>query len=192
MVSRVPIFDRLLGRRSSAVPALPYPPDSPEGLAARWVRWAASIERHRNPVADLTGKFAGLGQPDDVWFLAGTFGTTAHRHCAVPSGRRLFVPIFNMWHRDADGPPPVMGRAFGTLVVNDVAVPVDVVATPVPFGVAGVRGNPVTASTRVVPMTVWGLWKVLEPLSPGDHTLRMRGGDGYGFEVAVDYRLTVA
>ena len=40
-------------------------------------------------------------------------------------------------------------------------------------------------------MTVWGLWKQLPPLPAGEHEIGFRGGDGYSFELAVDYRLDV-
>lgn len=177
---------------SGAEPALPYDPRSPEGLAARWVQWVASAGPLKNPVADETGEHAALNQPDDVWFLAGSYGEQVQRRCVVPVGRDLFLPVFNMWHVGADGPPEVMDRASGTLVVDGKTVSPDVISTPVPFTVAGARFNGVTRSRKGVPTTVWGLWKLVPALSPGQHELRAVGGDGYGFTVDVSYRLTVS
>ncbi|MGX6604777.1 hypothetical protein ACWKSP_22005 [Micromonosporaceae bacterium Da 78-11] len=185
------MFSRLLGDRP-APPPLPYAPTSPEGLAARWVRWIAGIGSARSPIADDSGLNADLHQPDDVWFLAGTFGEDVQRHCTVPAGRPLFFPVFNMWHRHADGPPSPMSHAFGRLLVDDVPVAVDTIATPVPFAVHGTRLNPVTWSGKSVPVTVWGLWKQLDPLTRGQHVVQFSGGDGYGFTVKVTYHLTVA
>jgi hypothetical protein len=182
---------RLFGGAAREAAPLPYPPASREGLAARWVRWVAGFGLRRNPVRDRTGAAAGANQPDDVWFLAGTFGGEVERRCVVPSGRPLFLPSFNMWHRNAEGPPPHLPRAFGTLVVDEAPFELDVIATPVPFEVAGARMNPVTLTRKPVPTTVWGLWRRLEPLAAGRHTLRFTGGDGYGFTVSAVYHLEV-
>src|SRR3954467_5116502 len=106
----MPLLSRLFtGDRRSPV-ELPYPPASPEGLAARWVRWVAGIGPMHNPIGDTTGADAGLNQPDDVWFLAGTFGDDVERRCNVPTDRPLFLPVFNMWHVPADGPPQPLPR----------------------------------------------------------------------------------
>lgn len=181
----------LLGGSRKTPPALPYPVDSPEGLAARWVQWAAGTPMERNPIADPVGNYADTQQPGDVWFLAGTFGTTVVRHCTVPFGRPLFFPAFNMWHRTPQGPPPHLPRAWGKLTVDDTPIDLDVIATPVPFTVAGAAGNPVTGTKRPVAMTVWGHWKRLDPLWHGGHTVSFSGGDGHAFTVSATYHLTV-
>ena len=184
-----------LSRRGSGpdVPvALPYDPRSPEGLAARWVRWVAASGPLKNPVDDDTGEHAAHNQPDDVWFLAGSYGKRLERRCVVPIGRDLFLPVFNMWHTQADGPPPDVERAHGSLTVDGVAMDPDLITTPVPFTVAGARLNGVTGRKRPIPTTVWGLWKHIPALPPGTHDLRAVGGDGFGFTVDVTYRLAVA
>lgn len=73
-----------------------------DGLAARWVRWAASVGPMHNPISDTTGEDAELGQPDDVRFLAGAFGTSGTRAVQVPAGVPIFVPAFSVWHVRAD------------------------------------------------------------------------------------------
>jgi hypothetical protein len=192
-VSRMSIFSRLFGDTSPAEETpLPYDPASPEGLAARWVRWVAGVEYEHSPVADRTGEDAGRNQPDDVWFLAGCFGGVVERRCAVPAYRPLFFPAFNMWHYPASGPPPAMPHAFGEVIVDGQAVPAGVIATPVPFQVTGVRSNPVTQTRRPIRVTVWGLWTRLEPLSPGEHVIGFHGGDGHGFTVTATYVLNVS
>jgi hypothetical protein len=82
------IFSDLFGGAGRQVQPLPYHPTSPEGLAARWVRWVAGVGPLRNPVADGTGEHAAIDQPDDVWFLAGTFGGEVERRCSIPAGGR--------------------------------------------------------------------------------------------------------
>ena len=178
----------LLGRREPA--PLPFAPGSVEELAARWVRWVAGVGPVRSPIGDTTGGDAGVDQPDDVFFLAGTFGGTVHRRCAVPAGRPLFLPAVNMW-QVGDEPAPVLEEGFGHVLVDARPVALEAVAT-IPFEVAGALLNPVTRSRRAVPVTVWGLWAHVAALDAGTHEVRVEGGDGHGFEVGAVYTLDVA
>jgi hypothetical protein len=172
-------------------PSLPYDPQSPEGLAARWVQWVAAAGPLKNPIEDDTGEHAGLNQPDDVWFLAGTYGKQMQRQCMVPVGRDLFLPVFNLWEQEPAGPPQVLEGPTGSLVVDGVSLELEEISTPVPFTVAGARLNGVTGRRRPVPVTVWGLWKRVPALPAGEHQLRAVGTDGYGFTVDISYRLLV-
>ncbi len=184
------VFSRIAARRPHPARPLPYAPDSPEGLAARWLQWAASAARSHNPVADTTGAAAAINQPSDVWFLAGCFGGEVTRRCRVPAGVPLFFPAFNMWQTNGTEPPH-LPRAFGSVSVDGVPVEVDAIGTPVPFDVAGAPLNPVTLRNRPIPMTMWGLWRKLDPPTPGPHLLRISGGDGHGFSLIVTYHLTI-
>ncbi|RBY95300.1 hypothetical protein DQ237_14605 [Blastococcus sp. TF02-8] len=178
--------------REPELPApLPYDPSSPEGLAARWVRWVAAAGPLANPVEDEDGRHAAANQPDDVWFLAGTSGKRMQRSCVVPVGRPLFLPAFTMWECPAEGPPPVVERAYGAVHVDGVAQELREIGTPVPFVVAGARLNGVNGRKRPLPVSVWGLWTHVAPLPPGEHEVHLSGGDGYGFEVEALYRLAV-
>jgi hypothetical protein len=180
--------------RKSAQPeaaALPYDPRSPEGLAARWVQWVAAAGPVKDPIDDDTGEYAANNQPDDVWFLAGTYGKTMTRSCAVPADRDLFLPVFNMWTSPADGPPEAVDGVSASLVVDGVPLQPDLIATPQPFTVAGARLNGVTGRKSPQPVTVWGLWKLIPALAPGEHELRAVGGVGSAFVVDIRYRLVV-
>ncbi|MEV0718542.1 hypothetical protein [Asanoa sp. NPDC050611] len=176
-------------RRTGDLP-LPFAADSPEGLAARWVRWVASHGPFANPVADTTGARAGGNQPDDVWFLAGTYGGGVERRCTVPAGRPLFFPAFNMWFWPTTEPAPHLHTAWGTLLVDGAEADLKEIGTA-SFLVAGAFGNGVTRSRKPVPTAVWGLWKQLDALPPGPHTVRFSGGDGHGFTVDATYHLDV-
>ncbi len=50
----MPFLSRMSGRPDDAA-ALPYDPRSPQGLAARWVQWIASVGPVKNPLEDDTG-----------------------------------------------------------------------------------------------------------------------------------------
>jgi hypothetical protein len=183
-----------LSRKAPAdeLPPLPYDPRSPEGLAARWVQWVAAAGPLANPVEDEDGRHAAANQPDDVWFLAGTPGKRMQRSCAVPLGRDLFLPIVNFWEWPATGRVTVAEDATGSLVVDGVPLELEVIGTPVPFPVAGARLNGVTGRRKPVPVSVWGLWKLVPALPPGEHHLQGVGTDGHGFTVDVSYRLLVS
>ncbi len=174
-------------------PLLPYEPGSPEGLAARWVRWVADAGLMSNPLEDETGRYAGDNQPEDVWFLAGTYGRKPiRRGCTVPVGRDLFLPVVNTWDVGNGGPPPVLEDAVASLTVDGSPLVPDEIATPIPFTVAGARLNGVTGRKSPLAVTVWGLWKRIPALGPGEHEVHAVGGDGAGFVVDVHYRLAVA
>lgn len=65
-------------------------------FSARWWQWLLSIPAAVNPNLDTTGEHCGLGQYDDVWFLAGTFGgPPVTRTCTIPAGKPIFFPIIN-------------------------------------------------------------------------------------------------
>lgn len=187
-MSRLAAF---FGRPTPTAP-LPWPPHSPEGLVARWVRWVAAHDDRQNPVSDPTGAHAGHHQPEDVWFLAGSYGETVRRRCAVPAGRPLFFPAFNMWQWPAGpGELPVVSRATGYALVDGVAVPVATIGTATPFEVRGVAGNGVTDTARPVRVSCWGLWATVAPLPPGPHTVAFGGTDGHGFRVDAHYEVRV-
>lgn len=112
----------LFGSGGQQAAPLPYDPQSPEGLAARWTRWVAGLGPMHNPVSDRTGADAAIDQPDDV---------------------------------------------------------------------AGARLNPVTRSHKPIQMTVWGLWATIDALPEGAHTLRITGGLGAEFALAVTYHLDI-
>jgi hypothetical protein len=184
----------IFSRRSAPapqVPELPYDPRSPEGLAARWVQWVASMGPLKNPLEDDTGEHAGVNQPEDVWFLAGSSGKTMVRQCVVPAGRELFLPAFNLWEYPSAGPAPVVEDGWGSVTLDGTECSVAEIATHEPFVVAGARLNGVTSRRSPQPTTVWGLWALIGAPSPGLHEVRAVGGDGHGFEVDVTYRITV-
>jgi len=55
-----------------------------------------------NPVSDAGGGACAVNQADDVWFLAGTFGTKAERSCPVPAGVPVAFPVVNLFATEVD------------------------------------------------------------------------------------------
>ncbi|MGK5559157.1 hypothetical protein ACSNOI_46930, partial [Actinomadura kijaniata] len=170
---------------------LPHDPSSLPGLAARWWRWACSVPGDRHPCRDATGRHAGVNQPEDVFFLAGTFGGEASRACAVPGGVPLFFPVLNVFAEDDGKGVPHFRRVRVAARLNGVDLPVTAVTNDVPYRLVGVPGNPMTpgADGRDVRIVGSGHWCRIDPLAPGGYVLEF-AGDTAGFSVAVTYDLT--
>jgi hypothetical protein len=64
-------------------------------LTAEWWQRVLSIPVASNPVDDTDGKLCMAGDSGPIWFLYGTFGGAAVRHCSVPQGRAIFFPVIN-------------------------------------------------------------------------------------------------
>ncbi|MFI6323767.1 hypothetical protein ACIBG8_40000 [Nonomuraea sp. NPDC050556] len=144
-------------------------------------------------MADPTGAFAAEGQPDDVWFLAGTFGGKAKRSCHVPAGRPLFFPLVNICGPAllSGGRKLVVPSAVGGADLNGVPLPAVEVHNQRPFRLKPVKGSPMSIGV-FRRARAWGLWTTIDGLEPGSYFLEIRGEfEPGGFWVAVDYSLTV-
>ncbi|MFJ9041095.1 hypothetical protein ACIRF8_31565 [Streptomyces sp. NPDC102406] len=146
-------------------------------LAGRWWKWALSAPDDRSPVKDTTGEHAAWDQPDDVWFLAGTYGGRTTRTCPLPAGRPVFFPVLNMQHSRSHSKTPL--------------------SLPVAEALARLNGMPLQLSefagpfrTRFTRRYAWGLWGVLAPLIPGQYVLEIKADTGEGFWVDTTYHLT--
>ncbi|WP_241564681.1 signal protein [Nonomuraea polychroma] len=139
-------------------------------------------------MTDTTGEFCDRNQPDDVWFLAGTFGGTVQRTCRIPAGRPVVFPLVNQVSTEAQC-REFMATAKGKATLDGNA------ATPERMkddnvAVTGVAGNPLTGEEGTTTSYACGIWVRLQPLKPGRHTLTIRGSSG-GFRTGVDYTLIV-
>ncbi|MCM2515152.1 signal protein [Streptomyces griseoincarnatus] len=161
---------------------------SSEELQGRWWTWASTEPAPTNPVGDEDGSACGRNQPEDVWFLAGTFGTQAERTCAVPEGVPLAFPLVNMFGTPADC-ADFMSTAEGSAVLDGEKVDADAHQAE-SVEIRSGAGNPVTGTDGSFSAHGCGLWVQLPAPEPGEHSLEIRGRSG-GFSVGVDYNLTV-
>ncbi|MFJ3668044.1 signal protein [Streptomyces sp. NPDC090106] len=161
---------------------------TPEVLQSRWWSWAGSEPEGTNPVADEDGDDCARNQPEDVWFLAGTFGTLAERGCTVPAGTPLAFPLVNRIGTPAEC-AAFMAEADGSAVLDGEEADAEVYRDS-RITVRGVDGNPVTGSGGSFTATGCGIWVQLPAPAPGPHTLTIRGRAG-DFSTGVDYTLTV-
>ncbi|PWI16585.1 signal protein [Streptomyces sp. Act143] len=161
---------------------------APDVLQSRWWSWAASEPEATNPVADEDGGDCARNQPEDVWFLAGTFGTRARRSCPVPAGVPVAFPLVNRIGGPADC-AAFMDGVEGSAVLDGKEVEAESYRGQA-VTVESVAGNPVTGTDETFQGTGCGLWVQLPALESGSHTLRIRGRAG-DFATGVDYTLAV-
>lgn len=167
--------------------------------AVEWWQWALGVPGATNPILDTTGANCGERQIDDVWFLAGTFGSDpVVRECTVPEGASLFFPLINrgFFVFDED-PPPTEAELRGAVAcVNPVDLFFEVDGDEIDeddlqnlftgasgsesplFNVQLPLGNLTGLGEDVIPELLFspsveqGYYLFLKPLSPGQHTLR--------------------
>ena len=145
-------------------------------LSGRWWTWALSAPDDHDPVKDTTGEHAAWNQPDDLWFLAGTYGGHVVRRCAVPSDRPLFFPVLNRQHpRSYSRVPLSLNVAEATASLNGVPLPL-----------REFSASFVTGSTQ---RYTWGVWGGVAPLLPGQYVLEIKARATSGFWVDTTYHL---
>ncbi|WP_159941272.1 MULTISPECIES: hypothetical protein [unclassified Nocardiopsis] len=148
-------------------------------LSARWWKWVWSAPEGRDPVEDVTGQHAACNQPEDLWFLAGTYGGRVVRRCEVPAGRPLFFPVLNVQHSLRYSKEPMaMPVARADAHLNGVPLPLE--------EFRGVFRSPLWVRRHS-----WGLWGAIAPLVPGGYVLEIKADTGEGFWVDTTYHLTV-
>jgi hypothetical protein len=183
---------------------------------AQWWQWLMSIPSATNPNLDTTGANCGVGQSGPVWFLAGTFGGTYTRSCTLPAGKALLITpltqldgnsvfdcepsapelcIINNLRALAagsqDNPQALEVTIDGFAMRNLSAFRVQSPIFPVTYPAGAVFGIPKGTYTL---SNSEGYWLLVAPLSPGKHTVHVRGVSSIatgGFVSDVMWSLTV-
>jgi hypothetical protein len=178
------------------------------GLA--WWQWAIDSTAANNPITSDGAVDCSAGQSGRVWFLAGTFGTTAVRSCSVPASKALFLAIYNtLWWNPEDCKRPlgcrrtaaeqmdnitswtcrIDGRPciFTNQVVRDQSNPLPLNIPPYSWLVTEVGYTPGLREFAIAD----GYWIMLDPLPAGPHTIRITTTAPGGFALDVTFNLTV-
>jgi hypothetical protein len=181
--------------------------------SARWWQWLVSIPAATNPNLTSGNVDCTLGQSGQVWFLGDSFGDKPSytRSCTIESGKDLLVtPLTTLVGQgvgDCTGPSdcdPTQLRALAAVGQDNpqllevrvdnaqvksldqyrVTSPVFTVFFPqnAVFGLEPGTHGPVVSD---------GYFVLLKPLSPGSHTIHLKGVSNNGFTVEVTYHLTV-
>jgi hypothetical protein len=202
---------------SSSNPAI-FPRDSqPYGLTygewtAKWWQWAHSIPTANNPMLDQTGEHCAQAQNQTgpVWFLAGTGAGYAERTCTIPVGKAILLPIINSVNVRTAGETKEELLA-GVKELQDKVTTLDasVDGTPLQnlsnyriqspfFNETLPKDNLLGVPEGTYLAVADGYWLFLQPLSPGQHEIRVHGviidptSPTPSFETAVTYHLTIS
>lgn len=184
--------------------------------AVRWWQWANRSRRGVRPYQDPTGALCGLHQAGEVWFLAGTDGTDeVVRHCSVPVGKYLFLPVITMISMNTRDVPANCSQLVASVAENNehlgqADVKIDDVLvhniarhrqrTPSCFDAfpyASYLERKGDQPKDYFPAASDGYWLMVKPLAPGRHTISVRAnydnkGAEYGdLEQVFEYELDV-
>jgi hypothetical protein len=170
-----------------------YPPDSkPFGLSygewtAKWWQWLLSIPSANNPLTDKTGAQCTVDQKGPVWFLTQTAGGSVVRSCTIPSGKAILIPVVNAECSPAEDKSlktesdirecakNIVNKASNIKLIVDGKEIENITryrADSPQFDLVLPNDNvfgDTPGPTRVVSD---GIWVMLNPLSPGKHTIR--------------------
>jgi hypothetical protein len=198
-------------------------------LQQDWWRWMASLPADGHPLADATGENCDLGQMPPVWYLGGTYGEVvedasptkqigyAERYCEIPEGQAIFFPILNIAANNIGVDPPDDDATleFTASIVNllasrHVRLKLDGVEVPnvaetylsesEAFDLDYVEGSLLSDEVGTTRAAGAGYFCLLEPPSPGLHTLEFSGeyafeedvfGFEFEFELEVHYLLNI-
>ena len=152
----------------------------------------------------------GQNQTGPVWFLAGTGAGSAERTCTIPAGKAILFPVINSVSlRDAgqtkeellDGNKEPLDKVT-TVEASVDGIPLQNLSNyriQSPFFNATLPKDNVLGIPEGTYLEVAdGYWVFLEPLSPGQHEIRLRGAiieptsPTPSFERAVTYHLTIS
>lgn len=183
---------------------------------ARWWQWASSLPADHNPLFDTADGSAGQAGP--VWYLGGVFGTgPADRTLTVPFGKAIFFPVINLAYFLTDPTDTEQGSRdlINTIMDHIVSSFVEIDGRPVQhleryrtesrlFDIGPLPANNIlgVAAGSVIPTVDDGIYLLLLPLSPGEHTIHFGGHvlvpadvpgvGGYEFSQDATYHITVA
>jgi hypothetical protein len=156
---------------------------------ANWWKWAMEIPTPNNPIPYKTGTNCAQQQSGPVWFLAGSNGAPIVRDCVIPLGKALlFGPLNSECSYAEDSTLKTEDQLRSCAVNLDVGgvphVTVDGVAlksldnykiqSPI-FNFTFPQNNVFGARPGPSQSVSDGWFIMLQPLSPGNHTVHLYG-----------------
>lgn len=156
---------------------------------AKWWQWLAPIPSRVNPINDKTGANCAQGQNGPVWFLAGSTGRPAIRTCTIPIGKAILFPALTVecsyaedstLHTDAQLRSCAINADQGGIAqvnvdgVNLQSLQIYDVQSPL-FNFTFPQDNIFGARPGSTQSVSDGIFIMLQPLTPGNHTIHFTG-----------------
>jgi hypothetical protein len=215
LISLALVLPPIAAEAQNPNPGILPPNSAPHGLtyaewSAKWFKWAYEQSPANSPVQDTTGAQCANRQSGQVWFLAGTFGAgTVVRSCTIPAGRMLFFPVGNGFCA-GDGFDFAGERACATAFANQLShLRVEIDGLPVKALDAPLSGNYYRALSPPWDLVLGaenifgapagtyspgagdGVYLMLTPLSPGQHTIHIHADQTVGGPIDATYFIKV-
>jgi hypothetical protein len=163
--------------------------------STNWWRWAAALAPPGDPFTDTTGQFANVNQSGPVFFSAGSPGGSRSRHFRVPADTYVLVPLLVGEYSQLElgfGNTADQVRQAAQQQANQIdslhaildGVPISQTVlfthreTSPDFNFYAVYNNQVgiNASGNSGIAVADGYFLMIDPLTPGTHTLNYGGG----------------
>jgi hypothetical protein len=174
-------------------------------LGKQWWQLAMSIPGPLNPFLDDTGANCGIGQRGNTWFLySSSFGPRADLKCTIPAGKTIFLAVVAGICVPFPGetiPQNVEFCREGSDLTDFLSLRIDgkarndlierraiynAFALPVP------EDNVFGFAPGVFVAVHDGFFAKVPPLTPGHHTIRVRGAaSAFGFSTDTLYHLNI-
>lgn len=157
--------------------------------STKWWQWLAQIPSSVNPVNDKTGNNCAQGENGPVWFVAGSLGKPAVRNCTVPAGKAILFPALAAECSTAEDSTLKTEAQLRSCAVNSdqggiAQVNVDGVnfqdlqsyklQSPL-FSFTFPQDNIFGARPGPTQSVSDGIFIMLQPLTPGNHTVHFTG-----------------
>ena len=164
----------------------PYGTDYSVWTAKYW-QWIMSIPAKDSPILDQSGEKCSVKQNDpNVWFLVAVSTGKVERHCVIPDGKAIFIPVLTgecdyLAVPSIKTEPELHGCAVaplkGSIVkasidgreLNDLQLIQSTVFDLVVTGDDSFGGGGPTGKTKAVAV---GYYVFFKPLSPGKHEIK--------------------
>jgi len=157
---------------------------------SKWWQWAYSIQKDVHPAFDDTGKYCKEEQNEPVWFFPGTFQHSVIRHCDIPSGVGILLPILNSECSFAEHPTMKTEEELRNCakIIQDTVIPQYATLNGILienltyyriqsdlFNFTLPENNILNLPPQITQAVSDGNWIFLKPLPNGQHHLEFKG-----------------
>ncbi|EKE76621.1 hypothetical protein [Gallaecimonas xiamenensis] len=178
--------------------------------AVAWWQWQKSVPGPASPFSDMTGLRCDYSQSGPVWFLASAPNDhKVERYCNVPAGKYLFVPVMSQlaapnYENEFECPAVQQAVAIKWPQVKTLSLELDGhdLGSLAAFRQKARSCFDLLGSVsrdrlppKIYPSATEGYWVMLRPLSPGEHSLKIRSrylaDSGQELVQDIDYTINI-